>query len=79
MTEAGDEAACGGVLMLAVGEGRAEVLVGDVAEKNVVGGCEHGGGHGDDGLLAAPAGLEAVVLGSEVGLLLAGSGPGVLH
>ncbi len=79
VTETGYEAASGGLFVLAVGEGRAEVVIGDVAEKDVVGGREHGGGDGDDGLLAATASLGAVVLGPGVRLLLAGSGPCGLH
>ena len=37
----------------------AEVAVFDAVAQHVVGGGEHGGGHSEDGLLGAAAGLEA--------------------
>lgn len=57
---------------------RAEVLVGDMAEQDEVGGAEDfgcDGDDGDDGLLGTTSGLEAEKLGLEITVLGPGTGP----
>src|SRR2546430_7704588 len=44
----------------------AEVVVSDAVAEHVIGGCQHGSGHGEDGLLGAAAGLDAQELGVQV-------------
>src|SRR3990170_6495229 len=55
-----------------------EVPVLDAIPEHVVGRGQHRGGDRDDGLLRAPATLEAEELRAEVTVLLAGGGPRAL-
>src|SRR2546422_2926300 len=52
-----------------------EVTVVDVVFEHVVGGGQHGGGDGEDGLLGASPALDPQELGSEVGVLFPGCRP----
>ena len=61
--EPAQEAADGVFAVPAVEVGWAEVAVCDAVSEHEVGGGEHGGCDGDDGLLGAAAGLDAVELG----------------
>src|SRR5438105_15927383 len=54
----------------------AEIAVRDAVAEHVVGGGEHRGGHGEDGVLGAAAGLQAQELGLQVGVFGSGGGPG---
>src|SRR5207249_1695593 len=56
-----------------------EVTVVDVVFEHVVGGGQHGGGDGEDGLLGASTALDPQELGSEVGVLFPGGRPRGLH
>src|SRR6266700_7180184 len=55
-----------------------EIPVVDAIAEHVVGGREHRRRDREDGLLGAPASLEAEELGAEVAVLLAGGGPRAL-
>src|SRR6266567_9580994 len=62
-------------LVAAVEMGGPEVPVIDAVPEHVVGRGQHRRGDGDDGLLWAPATLEAEELRPEVAVVLAGGGP----
>ena len=72
--------AVGGLLSVgAVEVGGAEVVPFGAVAQHVPGGGEHGGGHGDDGLLSTASGAHAVELRLQVAALDLDGRPGGLH
>src|SRR5678815_3176218 len=71
-----EEAADGLGSVVAIEVIAAEVVVLGAVAQHVEGGGEHGGGHGEDGLLGAAACLDAQELGAQVAGLDAYGGPG---
>jgi hypothetical protein len=65
-------------LVVAIKVVGSEVSVLYAVAEDVVGGCQHRGGDGEDGLLGASASLNAEELGARVAVLLADGSPGGL-
>src|SRR3989442_15686626 len=66
-------------LVAAIEVAGTEVTVVDVVFEHVVGGGQHGGGDGEDGLLGASPALDSQELSPEVGVLFPGGRPRGLH
>src|SRR5438445_13742832 len=76
LLEPAKEPSDGFVALLSIEVVGTEVAVGDAVAEDEVGGSEHRGGDGNDGLLGAAAGLEAQELGAQIAGFGADGGPG---